>query len=197
MQMISLEKWVDELQAQIDQVKREVQSIPAPTPVTNPDSYVFSCGHATCDVTDTPVSESNDDEFFRFATANFTVTFDLDNYDYYISFDYASSAISGASYYGTMCCNKLLEAAPLSGDVFPVLSRTVSEGTESCAVAGLLNVNFNFDTDGVYLEFVSEYGDGTGIAPDETGITGFDYVIFAQKKPTDNSRTKKKSTKKK
>lgn len=28
----SLEKWVDELQAQIDQVKRDVQSIPAPEP---------------------------------------------------------------------------------------------------------------------------------------------------------------------
>ena len=88
MEKATLEKWVDELQAQIDQVKREVQSIPAPTPVTDPDCFVFSCGHSTMDISDVPYEESNDSEFGRFAECEFAETFDTDNYDYYISFDY-------------------------------------------------------------------------------------------------------------
>jgi hypothetical protein len=189
MQTSSLVKWVDEIQGQIDALKRTVGSKPAP--VADSDCIVFSCGHATCEVSDVPLEESNDNEFYRFASANFTEAFDLDNYNYYISFDFASSAVDGPSFYGTMNCNELREAAPLSGDVFPVISRTVSQGAETCAVAGILNANFNFTVDDIHLEIVSEYGDGTGIAPDETGVTGFDYVIFAKKKAETINRKSK------
>lgn len=193
MQKSSLEKWVDELQAQIDAVKREVASIPAPTPVTDPDCFVFSCGAATMTVTDVPVEEGNDEEFVRFAEYEFSETFDNDNYDYYISFDYDSIDLSTAlRYYGNANCMILHDSTPFQSDVLPILSSATPQDVEICEVAGVVKVDFQYG-ETVTLGIVSEYGDGKCIA-DDTGDTKLDYMIIAKKKA--ETRTKKKTKKK-
>lgn len=196
MQDSSLVKWVDELQGQIDALKRDIASIPAPPePTPEPDCTVFSCGHATLTVTDTPIEESNDNEFTRAAEHEFTETFDPDNYDYYINFDFFSVDISSAlAYYATTNCMGLHDDTPLQGDVLPVLSQITSQGVENCAVAGVVNVEFQYNESGVTLSIISEYGDGNCIADGTTGVSTIDYMIIAKKKA--ETSTKKRKSKK-
>ena len=192
MQKSSLEKWVDELQAQIDAVNRKVAAIP-PTPIPDPDCFVFSCGHATMTVTDEPIEESNDNEFTRTAEYEFAEDFDTENYEYYINFDLFSIDIAlSLAYYATTNCMGLHDDTPFQDDLMPVLSSETPQDTETYAVAGIVSVNFQYG-ESVTLSIVSGYGDGKCIAGD-TGATTIDYMIVAKKK-TEITTKKKKKTK--
>ena len=192
MEQSSLVKWVDELQGQIDALKRDIASIPAPEPIPEPDAIVFSCGHASLTVTDTPIEESNNNEFTRVAEYEFEETFDPDTYDYYINFDFFSVDLTSAlAYYATTNCMSLHDDTPLQEDVMPVLSSEQLLGVETCAVAGTVNVNFQYDESGVTLSIISEYGDGKCIAGAETGTSTIDYMIIAKKKAEPSTKKRK------
>ena len=179
-------KWIDELQAQIDALNRKVASVPAP------DYAIIACGHAQMEITDEPIEGSNDNEFTRTAACTFGESFDIDNYDYYISFDYLSIHLSiegSVGFYAMANSMALHDSEPLQGVVMPVLSTAWSQGTETCAVAGTVDVDFQYG-ESVTLSIVSTYGDGKCIADHGTSI---DYMIVAKKKT--ETTTKKRKTK--
>lgn len=180
MQESSLVKWVDELQAQIDQVKRDVQSIPAPVP-----SSVILCGIATMDVTDTP---GENDAFTRAAACSIAGTFDGSAYDYHIAYDFASFD-TDIAYLGSKCSQKALTAAIPDGDALIVDKVATESDTETITVDAQLNAIVTVSSSKIDVTIESKYGDGKGIAPD-TGHTRLAYTIFAAPKPP--SRTKKK-----
>ena len=195
MQKANLEKWVDELQAQIDAVKRDIARIPAPEPpAPEPECSVFACGSATLTVTDYPYDESDDSAFLRVAEYEFDETFDTENYDYYISFDYYSiDALTALTYYATTNCVILHDGAPLRGDVMPVLSSELTRGTHTYAVAGVVSVQFQYGESGVTMNISSNSNDGSCITDGTNGVTTIDYMIAAKKKAEPS--TKKRKTK--
>lgn len=176
----SLEKWVDELQAQIDQVKRDVQSIPAPAA-----SSVVICGIASMTVTDT---SGENDTFTRSATCSIAGTFDSSAFEYHIAYDFASFD-TDISYIGSKCSQKALTAAIPDGDALIVDKVVTESDTETISVDALLNAIITVSSNKIDVTIESNYGDGKGIAPD-TGHTRLSYSIYAA--PISTGRSKKK-----
>lgn len=84
MQKSSLEKWVDELQAQIDQVKREVQSTPAPTELP----YTLTGGTVAITVSQDGTSDPE-------GSGVISGTYDTSAYDYYLTLQYYVGGVDG------------------------------------------------------------------------------------------------------
>lgn len=180
MQKISIEKWVDELQAQIDQVKREVQSIPAPAA-----SSVVICGAAAMTVTDT---SGENDTFTRAATCSIAGAFDSSAFEYHIGYDFVSYD-TDVTYIGSKCSQKALTAAIPDGDALLIDKVAIESETETITADALLNAIVTVSSSKIDVTIESNYGDGKGIAPD-TGHTRLSYSIYAAPKPA--TRTKKK-----
>lgn len=85
MEKATLEKWVDELQAQIDQVKRDVQSISTPPTPEDPQVVAFS-GTVAMTVTF--------DETLALAVGTIDEDLDLTAYDYYLDMHYQHAGSS-------------------------------------------------------------------------------------------------------
>lgn len=179
MQKSSIEKWVDELQAQIDQVKREVQGIPAP--VGNGITIISGEVEMTASTADGTVS------------GVISGTFDDVDNDYFLSLQYYTAVHDDVEDSDTV--------------VFGTIANVKTDGTMKSALFTAAKVVYPLSgttTIDSGIGRLSHTTGGTGIALEVgeipeilDGTYDMEYVIIAVPKATDNTRTKKKSTKKK
>ena len=166
----SLEKWVDELQAQIDQVKRDVQSIPAPEPIT-PD-VVGKSGNVEISVTSGDTSSEG--------TATITADLDLTNYDYYLNMHYEYNGIGES-----VCWDVLNKKIETSANIFVFSGVKSTSGTPSLFDVATLSATYS---EGSIAQVITT---PHGFIP----FNAAKYVLIGIKKPaaTTTSTRKKKS----
>lgn len=173
MQESSLVKWVDELQGQIDQIKKSIPA-PAPTPTPeDPDVVVFS-GTVAMTVTF--------DESLALAVGTIDEDLDLTKYDYYLDIYYQDVG-SSDTYIADVLHSKITADPAIrfftgtkydNGVVTPLnYGYCYSPLTESGVTVSLHSV-------------AAYYSD--------EGTVNMDYVITGIKKPA--AQTKKKTKKK-
>lgn len=162
----SLEKWVDELQAQIDQVKRDVQSIPTPEPPA--PEVVGICGTMTIAVSS---SETRSE-----GIATITTDLDLTNYDYFLSIHYFDED----SLDTFVCWDVLNKKITTASDLYVFSGIKSTSGTLSLFDIATLNA--------VYSEgsIALTFNTPLGFIPSITA----QYVITGIKKPAAQSRKK-------
>lgn len=173
MEKATLEKWVDELQAQIDQVKRDIQSIPTPEPpaptvlVENLDVELTSDGTTVTCVVD---SELMDD------TA----------YDTVLSLHGIIGAETAGDYYLLDINNR--HVGDTAARNFPVY---YYDADGAITIPAILSVSENYQPNGGVVTITSfallGSGSGTAVAT----------LIATPKTTDDTNRTKKKTSKKK
>lgn len=171
MQESSLVKWVDELQGQIDSLKRAMQSIPAPEP-TAPD-VVGTSGTMTIAV--------SYDESRAEGTATITAALDLANYDYFLNIHYFDTESVG----DFVCWDVLNKKITTALDLYVFSGIKSSSGTLSLFDMATLNAVYSEGS--ISLTFNTPLG----FIPLNTA----QYVIIGIKKPaaTTTSTRKKKS----
>lgn len=171
MQESSLVKWVDELQGQIDQVKRDVRSIPAPTPQAR--GVVGISGTMTISV--------SFDETRAEGTATITTDLDLANYDYFLNIHYFDTD----SVTDFVCWDVLNKKITTALDIYVFSGIKSSSGTLSLFDMATLNAIYSEGS--ISLTFNTPLG----FIPANTA----QYVIIGIKKPaaTTTSTRKKKS----
>ena len=170
MQESSLVKWVDELQGQIDSLKRAMQSIPAPTP-SEPD-VVGTSGNVTISVTSGETGSEG--------TATITADLDLTNYDYYLDIHYEYSGIGEY-----VCWDVLKKKIETAANTYVFSGVKSTSGTPSLFDVATLSATYSEGS--IALVFNTPLG----FIPCNTA----QFVLIGIKKPaaTTTSTRKKKS----
>ena len=169
MQKSSLEKWVDELQGQIDSLKRAVSKVPTPSA---PDVVGIS-GTTTISVTF--------DESRAEGKATITAGLDLANYDYFLNIHYFHEE----DIENFVCWDVLNKKITTASDLYVFSGTKSSSGTLS--LFGIATLNAIYSEGSIDLTFNTPLG----FIPFNTA----QYVILGIKKPaaTTTSTRKKKS----
>lgn len=163
----SLEKWVDELQAQIDQLKRDVLNIPTPEPPA--PEVVGVSGSVEISVTAGETSAEG--------TATITADLDLTNYDYFLDIHYDYQGIGEF-----VCWDVLKKKIETAANVYVFSGVKSTSGTPSLFDVATLSATYSEGS--IALEFNTPLG----FIPFNT----VQYVITGIKKPAAQSRKKTK-----
>ena len=173
MEKATLEKWVDELQAQIDQIKKE---IPAATPDIS-SVVTFGTFNLRTTIADSAAT----------ATGKISGTFDTTNYDYLVSLHvHISDTNDGTAYLveGNVVDHKVgATAKPFT------VCRSKADGTSAALVAAC-DVLIVKGDDGKLAVTIAG-GSDLAINSGDTDYAT-DYTIIAVKKPASTRNKKKK-----
>lgn len=171
MQESSLVKWVDELQGQIDSLKRAMQSMPAPEPPA-PD-VVGTSGNVVISVSSSDTRSAG--------TATITVDLDLTKYDYFLDIHYEYMGIGDY-----VCWNVLKKKIATSANVYTFSGVKSSSGTATLFDVAFLTATYSEGS--VELTFDTPLG----FIPFNTA----QFVLIGIKKPTaTTTSTRKKKSK--
>lgn len=169
MQESSLVKWVDELQGQIDQVKRDIQSIPTPEPVTPivVETHDVEIVGGASDVTIAITSDLLDDS----------------RYDALLSIHGVVGSTTADDYYVVDIDNR--HVGNTAGTNYPIIYHD-DDGINGIVAIGTISELYQSTGSVITITgFANVSGTGAGVA-----------TIIAVPKPSNNTRTKKKTTKK-
>lgn len=168
MQKSSLEKWVDELQGQIDSLKRAVSKVPTPpAPVV-----VATSGNVEISVTS---SETRSE-----GTATITADLDFTNYDYYLDMHYEYNGIGES-----VCWDVLNKKIETSANTFIFSGVKSTSGTPSLFDVATLSATYSEGS--IALVFNTPLG----FIP----FNAAKYVLIGIKKPAATTSTRKKKSK--
>lgn len=167
MQESSLVKWVDELQGQIDTLKRAINSIPTPEPPA--PEVVGTSGDVVISVTS--------DESSSVGIATITADLDLTNYDYYIDLHYSYQNIGEY-----VCWDVLKKKIETAANVSVFSGVKSTEGTPSLFDVATLSATYSEGS--IALVFNTPLG----FIP----FGAAEYVLIGIKKPAAQSRKKTK-----
>lgn len=175
MEQSSLVKWVDELQGQIDALKRDIASIPAPPDASS--IVTFGTFNLRTTIADSAAT----------ATGKISGTFDTTNYDYLVSLHvHITDTNDGTAYLveGNVVDHKIgATAKPFTA------VRSKADGTSAALVAAC-DVLIVKGDDGKLAVTIAG-GSDLAINSGDTDYST-DYTVIAVKKPVTNNRNKKK-----
>lgn len=167
MQESSLVKWVDELQGQIDTLKRAINSIPVPEPPA--PEVVGASGNVEISVTAGDTSAEG--------TATITADLDLTNYDYYLDIHYFYQGIGES-----VCWDVLKKKIETAANTYIFSGVKSTDGTPSLFDVATLSATYSEGS--IALVFNTPLG----FIP----FGAAEYVLIGLKKPAAQSRKKTK-----